>query len=247
MRARSANAFITQALGVALVAFGCLATAPSAKAVTWPISPFSASAPTAISSPSRNMANSTDPPALSNRFYIDTASDDFVGGSPIRVRLEEGGHRCGSARAGSAARREDHSGAVLAANAGFLAGYHAITDHSADPGRIVVRRAHTFRRRSRSSIQAGRGAGALAARLRKPGDVVGLRSSASIPPPAASQRSSTRTRRCHLARMPDGLSDRRGAVLRRQRSSAVLCGADRAPPSGVRGPDFRWLAFTGRL
>ncbi|MDP3899346.1 MAG: DUF2259 domain-containing protein [Mesorhizobium sp.] len=77
--------------------------------------------------------------AYSNRFYIDTSTDRFVAGSPIRIRLEDDIGAIANARAQSAAKGERIVPAtVLAANPGFLAGFNAITEYSADPTRMSV-------------------------------------------------------------------------------------------------------------
>ena len=74
-----------------------------------------------------------------DRFYIDTGSDDFVGPSPIRVRIDDENATIGDARTQARAAGEAIvSDAELAANPGYLAGFNAITELSADPHRIVV-------------------------------------------------------------------------------------------------------------
>ena len=74
-----------------------------------------------------------------NRFYIDTASDSFVPPSPIRIRLDD------ETASVAAARDQAHlageaivSDTELAGNPGYLAGFNAITELSADPFRMVV-------------------------------------------------------------------------------------------------------------
>lgn len=74
-----------------------------------------------------------------NRFYIDTASDSFVSPSPIRILIDD--ETAGIAAARGQARASGEaivSDAELADNSGYLAGFNAITELSADPFRIVV-------------------------------------------------------------------------------------------------------------
>lgn len=78
-----------------------------------------------------------------NRFYIDTASDSFVSPSPIRIRLDDDTAGVSAARDQARAAGEPIvSDAELAENPGFLAGFNAITELSADPFRMVVNPRH---------------------------------------------------------------------------------------------------------
>jgi len=74
-----------------------------------------------------------------NRFYIDTASDSFLPGSPVRVRIDDETASVEDARAQAKAEGEAIvADAELAANPGFTAGFNPPTELSADPHRIVV-------------------------------------------------------------------------------------------------------------
>ena len=74
-----------------------------------------------------------------NRFYIDTASDSFVAGTPIRVRLDDEGATLGEARARAQAEGEKiATDATLKENRGVTAGWNPVTELSADPHRIAV-------------------------------------------------------------------------------------------------------------
>lgn len=74
-----------------------------------------------------------------NRYYIDTAKDEFLKGTPIRVRLDDEGADVEAARRQAEERGEAIlAQAELAANRGFTAGFNAVTELSADPYRIVV-------------------------------------------------------------------------------------------------------------
>lgn len=74
-----------------------------------------------------------------NRFYIDTASDSFLPGTPIRVRLDDESASLDEAR--NQARTQGEAiieEAVLAANRGVTAGFNPITELSAEPHRMAV-------------------------------------------------------------------------------------------------------------
>lgn len=74
-----------------------------------------------------------------NRFYIDTESDSFLPGTPIRVRIDDESASLDEARA---AAREDGQSIIsdeeLAANRGITAGFNPVTELSADPHRMAV-------------------------------------------------------------------------------------------------------------
>lgn len=74
-----------------------------------------------------------------NRFYIDTATDRFVAGTPVRVRIDDESVPLEAARAEAKARGQSViSDAILAANRSFAAGMNAVTELSADPFRMAV-------------------------------------------------------------------------------------------------------------
>lgn len=72
-----------------------------------------------------------------NRFYIDTAKDSFVTGTPIRVRIDD---ETATAEAARRAAREQAQAVMKDATLqpGFTAGFNAITELSADPYRLAV-------------------------------------------------------------------------------------------------------------
>lgn len=72
-----------------------------------------------------------------NRFYIDTTSDQFVSGTPIRARIDEDGASTADARRKTAEQGEQ----IIPSQKlrpGFTAAYNAVTEQSADPFRIVA-------------------------------------------------------------------------------------------------------------
>ncbi|WP_367714907.1 DUF2259 domain-containing protein [Nitratireductor sp. GISD-1A_MAKvit] len=77
--------------------------------------------------------------AYANRYYIDTASDSFLPGTPIRVTLQQDGASVFDARAQAKSQAQSViSDTVLARNRGFTAGWNAVTEQSADPFRLAV-------------------------------------------------------------------------------------------------------------
>lgn len=74
-----------------------------------------------------------------NRYYIDTSNDNFVKGTPIRVRLDDESASLDTARKQARDKGEPIVGeSELSANRGFTAGFNPVTELSADPHRIVV-------------------------------------------------------------------------------------------------------------
>ncbi len=74
-----------------------------------------------------------------NRFYINTESDKFVAGTPIRVRIDDEGATLANARQQARDKGEAIiADAELADNKGTTAGWNPITELSADPHRIMI-------------------------------------------------------------------------------------------------------------
>lgn len=74
-----------------------------------------------------------------NRYYIDIATDEFLKGTPVRVRLEEDGAALETARKQAREKAEKIvPQAELAANLGITAGFNPVTELSADPYRMAV-------------------------------------------------------------------------------------------------------------
>ncbi|MCT8998392.1 DUF2259 domain-containing protein [Chelativorans intermedius] len=75
--------------------------------------------------------------AYANRFYIDTQSDSFLPGTPVRVMIEEELAPVEAAREEAKTQGETViSDAAL--KRGFTAGWNAVTELSADPHRMAV-------------------------------------------------------------------------------------------------------------
>lgn len=74
-----------------------------------------------------------------NRFYIDTATDTFVKGTPIRVRLDNEQATVEEARKETEIPAQSIiSDDELTENLGFTAGWNSITELSADPHHLLV-------------------------------------------------------------------------------------------------------------
>lgn len=74
-----------------------------------------------------------------NRYYVDTATDSYVQGTPIRVRIDD--EAAGLQAARDKAREQGEAivkQSELAANRGYTAGSNAVTELSADPLRMAV-------------------------------------------------------------------------------------------------------------
>ncbi|WP_163271322.1 DUF2259 domain-containing protein [Chelativorans alearense] len=72
-----------------------------------------------------------------NRFYIDTASDSFLPGTPVRVRIDDEEATLETVRQ----EAKDQGQAVISdaeLTPGFTAGWNAVTELSADPHRMMV-------------------------------------------------------------------------------------------------------------
>ncbi|MFZ1680247.1 MAG: DUF2259 domain-containing protein [Rhizobiaceae bacterium] len=74
-----------------------------------------------------------------NRFYIDTATDRFLPGSPVRVRIDDENANVDEARRQAREKGEAvTSEADFAGNPGYTAGANGIGEWSADPSRMIV-------------------------------------------------------------------------------------------------------------
>jgi predicted secreted protein len=184
-----------------------------------------------------------------NRYYIDTTDDSFLKGTPIRVRLDDETATLDAARLQARQKGEAIvSAAELTANRGITAGFNPVTELSADPFRMVVNPRPIFspvdpplefrldeigmndteRCQSLGEINGFR---LLRVEAKDGGQTHLLHEDKSIP----------QSRGC-----PNGY--RIGAVqtfsLDSLSAYAVLIAVRQY---GFEGPDFRWIAVTGRL
>jgi predicted secreted protein len=184
-----------------------------------------------------------------NRYYIDTTDDSFLKGTPIRVRLDDETATLDAARLQARQKGEAIVSATeLTANRGITAGFNPVTELSADPFRMVVNPRPIFspvdpplefrldeigmndteRCQSLGEINGFR---LLRVEAKDGGQTHLLHEDKSIP----------QSRGC-----PNGY--RIGAVqtfsLDSLSAYAVLIAVRQY---GFEGPDFRWIAVTGRL
>ncbi|TJV45115.1 MAG: DUF2259 domain-containing protein [Mesorhizobium sp.] len=184
-----------------------------------------------------------------NRYYIDTNDDSFLKGTPIRVRLDDETATIEAARLQARQKGEAIvSQAELSANRGITAGFNPVTELSADPHRMVVNPRPIFSPvdqplefrldelgmnntegcESQGEINGFR---LLRVDARDGGTTKLLHEDKSVP----------KSRGC-----PNGYSI--GAVQTFSMDSlsayAVLIAVRQY---GFEGPDYRWIAVTGRL
>ena len=184
-----------------------------------------------------------------NRYYIDINDDTFLKGTPIKVRLDDENATLEAARLQARQKGEAIvSQAELTANRGITAGFNPVTELSADPFRMVVNprpifspvdpplefrldeigRNDTERCQSLGEINGFR---LLRIEAKDGGQTHLLHEDKSIP----------QSRGC-----PNGYQI--GAVqtfsLDSLSAYAVLIAVRQY---GFEGPDFRWIAVTGRL
>ncbi|RVD31255.1 DUF2259 domain-containing protein [Mesorhizobium sp. M4B.F.Ca.ET.017.02.2.1] len=184
-----------------------------------------------------------------NRYYIDTSSDSFLKGTPIRVRLDDEAATLDQARLQARQKGEAIVGqAELAANRGITAGFNAITELSADPYRMAVNPRPIFSpvdeplefRLDEIPLNDTEG-------CQSQGEINGFRlqrieaKDGGKTELVHEDKSIPKSRGC-----PNGY--RIGAVqtfsMQGLSAYAVLIAVRQY---GFEGPDFRWIAVTGRL
>ncbi len=185
-----------------------------------------------------------------DRFYIDTAHDGFVPGTPVRVRLDDENATLSDARA-AARRQSQHviADSTLAAHPGYRAGWNAVTELSADPHRIAVNPRPVFPpiddpvefRLDEIPVPTP-------ANCQNLGDIVGFRllrvgTSAGSQTALVHQDSHVPpSRGCPLGYRIGGLQ-----TYFPEPGSPVFALMIAIRQVGFEGPDFRWIAVTGRL
>lgn len=184
-----------------------------------------------------------------SRTYIDTSQDKFLPGTPVAVRLNHDGATLEQAR--NEARTKGEAivpEATLLENSGFTVGSNALTELNADPHRIVVNprpvfapvdpplevRLEEFPLKAPSGCASqGPAAGFRLVRIdsRKGGRTTVLHEDVSIP----------RSRLCPYGYRIGALQTYYGGDAP---VFAVLIAVEQY---GFEGPNFRWIAVTGRL
>jgi predicted secreted protein len=250
MRAHRIAAGLKGAVGAALVAFGCISAAVPAQAgdvANLEILGFSADG--GIFAFEEHGVFDGSGTAYANRFYIDTQSDEFVGGSPIRAEVEDAIGAPAAARAEAKRRGEKIvSDAELEAHSGWLAGYNPLTELSADPKRIVVQ-PHPYFIMTESPLEFRLEEIAFAepTGCENMGDVIGFRILRVDPVPGGVTKVIHEDKSIPASRFCP-LGYRIGAVQVYGEGPgepfAILIAFSRM---GFEGPDYRWIALTGRL
>ncbi len=185
-----------------------------------------------------------------NRYYIDTAHDSFVAGTPVRVTLQDENATLADAR--DAARQQSQqiiSDSELAAHPGFRAGWNAVTELSADPHRIAVNPRPVMPPIDGSlEFRLEEVGVATPSDCENLGDVVGFRL-LRIGTAGGSTTS--------VLHEDDHIPDSRGCPLgyriggvqtyHPQSGSPVFALLIAIRSFGFEGPDYRWIAVTGGL
>jgi len=186
-----------------------------------------------------------------NRFYIDTTKDGFVAGTPIRVRLDDEGASLDAAReeareAGQSILADEE----LQENRGNTAGWNPVTEYSADPKRISVNPRPVFPpvddalefRLEELALEPPEHCDALG------GDIVGFRLTriATVPGEQTEiiheDRMVPSSRRCPLGYQIGGVQ-----TFFPAEGPPVFAVLVAIRSFGFEGPDYRWMAVTGRF
>lgn len=185
-----------------------------------------------------------------NRFYIDTAADSFLSGSPIRVRIDDEAADVTTARA-QAREKGDKivAESLLAANPGDTAGWNAVTEQSADPFRMVVNPRPVFPPiDSPVEFRLEEIPFAPPSGCENLGDTMGFRLVRIDPTPGAEttlvheDASIPASRNCPTGYRIGGVQ-----TFYPQSGDPVFAVMIAVRSIGFEGPDFRWIAVTGRL
>ncbi|MGE0501866.1 MAG: DUF2259 domain-containing protein [Rhizobiaceae bacterium] len=186
----------------------------------------------------------------SHRFYIEVAADKFLPNTPVRVTIEDEGATIDDARAKSKIRGEKiFKDAQLARNRGFTAAFNPVTELSADPFRLTAnpRPVHPpvddpveFRLEEIHVVTPSRCEGL--------GDIVGIRILRMFATPGG---------RTELRHQDSGIPLSRGCPTGYRIGGLQTFFPHNGRPAyalliairrfGFEGPDYRWIAATGRL
>ncbi|MGE0281050.1 MAG: DUF2259 domain-containing protein [Rhizobiaceae bacterium] len=183
-----------------------------------------------------------------NRFYIDTTTDKFLPGTPVRVRLDDEAATVGAAREQATKQSQAIiTDQILAAHRGYLAAFNAVTEESADPYTILANPRPIFPPVDKS----------IAFRLEE----------TTVPAPALckdfGETKGFRLIMEHPAGASKTLHDDQSIPVSRNCPQGYRLGGlqtfypESGQPAfaviiavrgfGFEGPDYRWLAVTGRL
>lgn len=183
-----------------------------------------------------------------NRFYIDTATDKFLPGTPIRVRLDDEAAELDAARAQAASKAQAIvTDAILADNRGYLVAANAVTEESADAFNILANPRPVFPpvdepvafKLEETSVPIPEGCADI-------GETKGFRLIMTHPAGPSKtlhdDQSIPASRACPQGYRLGGLQ-----TFYPQSSSPVFAVIIAVRGFGFEGPDYRWLAVTGKL
>jgi predicted secreted protein len=184
-----------------------------------------------------------------NRYYIDTSNDSFLKGTPIRIQIDDENATLDAARLQARQKGEAIiKQAELTANKGVTAGFNPVTELSADPHRMVVNPRPIFSPVDRPlEFRLDEVGMNDTENCQSQGEINGFRllrieaEDGGTTHLLHEDKSIPKSRGC-----PNGY--RIGAVQTFSMDSlsayAVLITVRQY---GFEGPDFRWIAVTGRL
>ncbi|RJT37479.1 DUF2259 domain-containing protein [Mesorhizobium waimense] len=184
-----------------------------------------------------------------NRYYIDTNDDTFLKGTPIKVRLDDENAMLEAARLQARQKGEAIvSQAELTANRGITAGFNPVTELSADPFRMVVNPRPIF-----SPVDPP-----LEFRLDEIGmnDTERCQSLGEINGFRLLRIEAKDGGQTHLLHEDKSIPQSRGCPYGYQIGAVQTFSLDSISAYavlitvrqyGFEGPDFRWIAVTGRL
>jgi predicted secreted protein len=183
-----------------------------------------------------------------NRFYIDVSADKFMPGTPVRVRLEEESASIKTARE-QAARQGQAIVAdeILTTNRGYLAAFNAVTEESADPYTILANPRPIFPPVDKSvAFRLEETTVHVPESCKDFGEIKGFRLVMEHPAGGSKilhdDQSIPASRGCPLGYRLSGLQ-----TFYPESGKPVFAVMIAVRTIGFEGPDYRWLAVTGRL
>lgn len=186
----------------------------------------------------------------SHRFYIDTSNDKFLANTPIRVTIEDEGATIEDARKRAKIRGEKVvADAVLGRNRGFTAGFNAVTELSADPFRLAVNpRPVVPPVDDPVEFRLEEVAMAPIERCDGLGDIVGIRLIRVGAAPGEQTELRHQDQKIPLSRgCPVGYRIGGLQTFFPDNGRPVYALLIAIRRYGFEGPDYRWIAATGRL
>ena len=185
----------------------------------------------------------------SYRYYIDTDADKYLPKTPIRVRMEDEAATVAEARALSLQRGEKIiSDATLARNPGFTAGFNPVTELSADPFRMEVNPRPIFHPVDQPlEFRLQEFPLIVPERCQSLGDIVGYRLLRIDAKDGGQTRLLHEDKTIPLSRgCPVGYQLGGVQTFRDEGGSSAYAVLIAVRQYGFEGPDFRWIAVTGR-